>query len=48
MIVEEAEVVGMELIDSGSIVLDYEDPDERVFEEYYQRILNKDEEWFEK
>lgn len=48
LIVEEAEVVGMELIDSGSIVLDYEDPDERVFEEYYQRILNKDEEWFEK
>lgn len=48
LIVQEAEVVDMELIDSGSIVLDYEDPDERVFEEYYQRILNEDEEWFEK
>lgn len=48
LIVQEAEVKDIELIDSGSIVLDYEDPDDRAFEECYPWGLDRDEERFEK
>lgn len=48
LIVQEAEVKDIELIDSGSIVLDYEDPDDRAFEECYPWGLDGDEERFEK
>lgn len=48
MIVREAEVKDIELIDSGSIVLNYEDPDKIASDEYYQWLFDRDEEQFEK
>lgn len=36
LIIQEAEVVNIELIDSGSIGLDYDDPDESALLDYYQ------------
>lgn len=45
-IVKEADISKIDLIDSGSMELDYEDPDERALEEYYQWEWDRDEERF--
>ena len=48
MIVQEAEVKDIKLIDSGSIGLDYDDPDESALLDYYQWEWDRDEDRFVK
>ncbi len=48
LIIQEAEVVNIELIDSGSIDLDYDDPDESALLDYYQWEWDRDEDRFVK
>ncbi|NQM13652.1 hypothetical protein HO422_05880 [Streptococcus suis] len=43
-IIEQAEIESIDLTDSGLMVLDYEDPDEKHLEEYYQWAWDRDEE----
>ena len=47
-IVKEADISKIDLMDSGFMELDYEDPDERALEEYYQWEWGRDEEQFAK
>lgn len=48
LIIQEAEVVNIELIDSGLIDLDYDDPDESALLDYYQWEWDRDEDRFVK
>lgn len=48
LIIQEAKVVDIELIDSGSICLDYDDPDESALLDYYRWEWDRDEDRFVK